>query len=210
MIKNKVNLLLIILILLIPVLACQQIANVGKEVSNAGSDEPTTNSDKPKEWKIYGLDGTDISLELPGEPSDKSPQPEQLPASYKAIFSSMRIYALDKPTFSVSATELAPTDKRKWQIKDLADTSMAAMKRQLPGLNYTLDISSETKAIYSGSFSKNGKDYELRGCCIYKKNDTARVWAIISFYQKGSEEAKSSVERAIDSVAFNGTSEVCK
>ena len=121
----------------------------------------------------------------------------------------MKIHALDVKGFSIAGSQLNPTGKQKFTIKELADTSMAAMKKQLPDLKYTLDVSSESKAKYNGSFTKNGKTYEVRGCCLYKKTDPARVWAIITFYPNDNNDARSAGQRAIDNVSFTGGTDTC-
>ena len=87
---------------------------------------------------------------------------------------------------------------------------MTAFKRQIPDLKYDLDIRSDSNAKYNGTFTKFGKTFDLRGCCIYKKTNPARVWAILTFYPKDNPEAQAAGQRAIDSVVFNGSTEECE
>ena len=203
MIKNKTSLFLAVVVGLVAILGCRQLTQSSGNESNGSK----TYTAAGKEWKSYDLDQTDLKLDLPASPEDKTPQ---LPASSKDIFSAMRIYALHDKDFEVSATELVPTGKRKWQIKDLADTNMTALKRQLPDLTYTLDVASDTNAKYNGSFTKNGKNFDLRGCCVYKKAGPARVWAIFTLYPKDNTDARSAAQRVIDSVVFKNSTEECK
>jgi hypothetical protein len=218
LIKNKTTLVLSILVCLGAILGCKQAAQVFNTSKTADSDNDndvpsvtrndgrSTYTAAGKEWQAYDLEQTDIKIELPGKPGDKTPQ---LPPAYKQIFSAMRIYALDDNDFSVSASELAPTGKRMFTVKELADTSMTAFKRQIPDLKYDLDLRSESNAKYNGSFTKNGKQFDLRGCCIYKKTKPARVWAILTFYPKDNSDAQAAGKKALDSVVFNGSTEEC-
>lgn len=212
--KSKVNLLLTLALCLVSTLACNKFSEIAKNATNTATPEPPKASSgsfslEGKEWKFYDIAGTDIKIELPGEPKDKSPSAAQIPPSYKAIFSEMHISALDDHGFSVAASQLDPTGKRKFTIKELADTSMAAMKKQLPDLQYTLDTPSDTKAKYNGSFTKNGKSYDVGGCCLYKKSDPTRVWAIITIVPKDNPDARTAADRAINNVTFTGGTESC-
>ncbi len=207
---TKAKLLPVIIITVAAVLGCKQIsemANKGKEKPPEISESPKTFTLAGKEWKSYDLKDTDIKVDLPAEPKDMTPP---LPASYKSVFSAMHIYSYDEMGFNSSYSELVPTGKRKFTIKELADTSMTALKRQVPDLKYELDISSDTKAKYNGTFTRNGKPYEVRGCCIYKTGSAARVWAILTLYPKDSPDGQTASSRIIESAVFRDSAEVCK
>ena len=195
---------------LVIVLGCgrltQQIAN---EAPAIGSDRSDTFTISGKEWKSYDLEKSDIKVELPGEPADKTPSSAQFPPGYKEIFSGMSVHAYDEKEFGSSYSQLEPTGKRSFTIKELADTSMAAFKRQVPDLTYTLDVKSETNAKYNGTFTRNGKSFELKGCCIYQKTKPFRVWAVITVYPKDHADGKTASERIINSAEFKGSSEEC-
>ncbi len=214
---NKVNLFLVLFLCLASALACNKFTELVKNASNSSETKNTEKTKLPatefslegKEWKFYDIKGTDISIEMPGEPIDRSPKPEQLPPSYKADFSGIHVSALDDRGLSIAASQLDPTGKRKFTIKELADTSMQAMKRQLPDLKYELEVSSETKAKYTGTFTKNGKEYDVRGCCLYKKTDPLRVWAIITYFDKTNGDARTAAQGAIDGVKFVGGTDAC-
>ena len=92
----------------------------------------------------------------------------------------------------------------------LADTGMMALKRQARDLDYKVDVKSPSNAKYSGTFTRNGKNYELRGCCIYQKSNPSRVWSVITVYPKDSSDGKEASERIINSAMFKGSSEECK
>lgn len=213
--KNKTGFFLAVLFGLIAILACRP----GAKVENSGEsssandakgprgDVSKTYTDAGKTWITYDLEKSDIKIELPGKPADKTPP---LPPGYTEVFSAMNIQAYDDNDLSIGATELSPAGKRKWNIKELADTSMMATKRQLPDLKYTLDITSDSKAKYNGTFTKGGKSFELRGCCIYKKEDPRRVWAVLALYAKDNADAQRAAQRAIDSVVFENSSEECE
>ena len=213
--KNKASLIPFAIIALVTILGCGRFTEqVNQSISNdkppsLGQKPPGTFSLDGKEWKTFELNETDIKVDLPGEPSDKSPAPSQFPPGTKEIFSSMHIHAYDDVDFGSSYSQLAPTGKRSFTIKELADTSMAALKRQAPDLAYTLDVKSPTNAKYNGTFTRNGKSYELRGCCIFKKEDPSRVWAVITLYAKDNADGKTASQRIIDSVVFAGSSETC-
>lgn len=208
--KNNTSIISLLLIGLIVVLGCgrwtQQITN---EAPNLGSDKSDTFTLSGKEWRTHELPRSDIKVELPGEPSDKTPQSSQLPPGSKEIFSGMSIHAYDEKEFGSSYSQLDPTGKRSFTIKELADTSMAALKRQARDLNYTLDVTSDTKAKYNGTFTRNGKSFELKGCCIYQKTKPFRVWAVITVYPQDHADGKAASERIIDSASFAGSSETC-
>lgn len=206
----KTKLLPVIILIFAAVLGCKQIS----ELANTNKAKPTPIDDPPriftlagKEWKTYDLAGTDIKIDLPAEPKDQTPP---LPASYKSVFSAMHIHSYDEAGFNSSYSELVPTGKRKFTIKELADTSMAALKRQVPDLNYTLDVRSDTNAKYNGTFTRNGKPYEVRGCCIFKTGNDSRVWAVLTLYAKDNADAQTASGRIIDSAVFKGSDEVCK
>lgn len=209
--KNKASLIPFAVLGLVTILGCgrltQQLSNDTKTARDEGS---TTFTLTGKEWKSFDLDQMDIKVDLPGEPKDKTPAPSQLPPGFKEVFNSMRIYAYDEKDFGSSYTQLAPTGKRKFQIKELADTNMGAIKKQAPDLTYTLDIKSETNAKYNGTFTKNGKSFELKGCCIYQKTNPIRVWAVITVFPKDNADAQTASQRIIGSAAFNGSSETCQ
>jgi hypothetical protein len=207
---NKVSLFVVILLGLIVILGCGQLTELGKSGSNARSDDSKTFSLSGKEWKSLDLAQTDIKVDLPGTPSDKTPDVAQLPPSYKAVFSDVHIYSFDEKDFASSYTQLVPTNKMNLGIKDLADTSMTALKKQIRDLTYTLDIKSDTNAKYNGSFTRNGKSFDLRGCCVFKKTEPRRVWAVLTLYPKDNADAGQAGKRIIDSVVFNGSSEECK
>ncbi|HUR97942.1 MAG TPA: hypothetical protein VMZ26_07740 [Pyrinomonadaceae bacterium] len=200
------------------IIALVTVVGCGRFRQQAGNDsEPKPASDQPsnaftlagKEWKTFVLDQTDISVDLPGQPSDKTPPDSRLPAGTKEVFSSMRIHSYDDKDFASSYTQLVPTGKRKFEIKELADTSMAALKRQAPDLNYTLDTKSPTNAKYDGTFTRNGKNYELKGCCVFQKTNPSRVWAVITLYPKDSADGRTASQRIIESATFKDSTEKC-
>lgn len=206
----KTKLLPVIILIFAAVLGCKQIselANKDKEKPPVITDGPKTFTLTGKEWKTYDLAGTDIKIDLPAEPKDQTPP---LPASYKSVFSAMHIHSYDEMGFNSSYSELVPTGKKKFTIKELADTSMTALKRQVPDLNYTLDVRSDTNAKYNGTFTRNGKPYELRGCCIYKMGTDSRVWAVLTLYPKDNADAQTASQRIIESAVFRGSDEQCK
>ena len=208
---NKASLIPFVILGLVTVLGCGVLkARITNEEPKADDPASDTFTLAGKEWRSYELDQMDIKVDLPGQPSDKSPQESQLPPGYKEIFSSMRIHAYDEKDFGSSYSQLVPTGKRKFDIKELADTSMAALKRQAPDLNYTLDIKSPSNAKYNGTFTRNGKSFELKGCCIYQKTNPARVWAVITLYPKDNADGLAASQRIIESVVFKGSSEECK
>ena len=210
--KNKASLLPFALLALVTVLGCGRLTgrmtNAEQPTSDTGPSSSTFTL-TGKEWKTFELDQMDIKVDLPGQPSDKSPTEAQLPAGTKEIFSSMRIHAYDDKDFASSYSQLVPTGKRAFTIKEMADTSMIALKKQIRDLNYTLDITSPTNAKYNGTFTRNGKPYEVHGCCISQKSP-ARVWAVITLYPKDNADAKMASERIIQSAGFKGSSESCK
>ena len=189
-----------IILMLISTITCKQ----WSRVSNTETSTPKTDT---KEWSSYDLENTDVRVDLPGKPRDQSPI---LPPAFRGVFSGMHIHSLDEKDFSTAVAELIPTGKKTWKIKDLADTSMASLKKQLPDLTYTLDISSETKAKYNGAFTRNGKPYDLRGCCVYKTVKPARVWAVFTLYPSDNVDLQSAGQRVIDSVVFKDSTEQCK
>jgi hypothetical protein len=208
---NKAALFPFIILGLVTILGCGRLAQqISNDKPKTGNDGPNTFTLDGKEWNSFDLDQSDIKVDLPGQPIDKTPTSSQLPPGYKEVFSSMRVHAYDEKDFGSSYTQLVPTGKRNFKIKELADTSMTALKRQAPDLTYTLDIKSETNAKYNGTFTRNGKSFDLRGCCIYKKTNPARVWAVITVYPKDNADARTAGQRIIDSVVFNGSSEECK
>lgn len=208
--KNKASLIPFVILGLVTILGCGRLTQqIGNDTKTARDNDSTTFTLAGKEWKSFDLDQMDISVDLPGEPKNKTPLPSQLPPGFKEVFNSMRVNAYDEKDFGSSYTQLAPTGKRKFQIKELADTSMGAIKKQAPDLTYTLDIKSDTNAKYYGTFTKNGKSYELKGCCIYQKTNPIRVWAVITVYPKDNPDAQTASQRIIDSATFTGSSETC-
>lgn len=212
--KSKSSLLPFVILALVTVLGCGRFT----QQANTSEPRPTNQSSassggtftlEGKEWKSFDLEGMDIKVDLPGEPADRTPAPSQFPAGYKEIFSDVRIHSYDEKDFGSSYSQLVPTGKRSFEIKELADTSMAALKRQARDLNYTLDIKSPTNAKYNGTFTRNGKAFELKGCCIHQKSPT-RVWAVITLYPKDSTDGRTASQRIIDSVVFDGSSETCR
>jgi len=210
---KKTTLLPFLIVGLAVVLGCSKLAELRNGDSKANNDTKQTGdisktfSLAGKEWNTNELKETDIKVELPGTPADKTPP---LPPSYKAVFSAMHIFSYDDKDLASSYTEMVPTGVRKWTIKELADTSMTAMKKQLPDLTYTLDVKSESNAKYNGAFTKNGKTYDVRGCCVYKKDGPARVWAVFTLIPKDNADAQTAAQRIIDSVVFKGSAETCK
>lgn len=214
--KNNLGLILAISIVVGFGLACSRFSQM---VNNAASNSGNSNTQSPKigtfsladkAWNTYDLENTDIKIDLPAKPSDKSPTDAQLPPSYKEFFSGIHVHALDYVDFSVGSSELVPTKKRKFTLKELADTAMTAMKRQLPDLKYNVDIKSDSNAKYTGTFTKGPRNFELRGCAVYKKSDPARMWAIIAFYDKTNEDARTAAERSTKSVIFKDSAEKCE
>ena len=204
-------------VLPVAILALVTVLGCGKLIRQATNDEPKASDVSSntftlagKEWKSFDLDEMDIKVDLPGQPVDKSPEESQLPAGYKEVFSSMRIHAYDDKDFGSSYSQLVPTGARKFDIKYLADTSMTALKKQARDLSYTLDIKSPSNAKYNGTFTKNGKSFELKGCCIYQKSNPARVWAVITLYPIDNADGRTASRRIIESVSFKGSSEECK
>lgn len=206
--KNKTALLPLLIIGFVAVLGCSKLTQLANNAANtAKTDDSRVFSLTGKEWSSYDLENTDIKVELPGKPKDESPP---LPAAYKPFFSAMHIFSYDEKGFASSYTELVPTGKKKVEIKFMADTAMTALKRQIPDLKYTADIKSDSKAVYSGTFTRNGKAYDLRGCCLIRKNDPLCVWAILTLIPKDNADAATAAERIIGSVSFRGSDEVCK
>ncbi len=205
--KRKASLIPFIILGLVATLTCKQWIKGDNTETKPPAGESKSFTLEGKEWSSYDLDGTDIKIEMPNKPKDLTPP---LPPSYKAVFSAWHIYSCDEKGFQSSATELIPAGKQKFKIKDLADTSMTAVKKQLSDLTYTLDIRSETNAKINGSFTHNGKPYDLRGCCIYKPTKPARVWAITTLYPRDNTDAQTAGQRIIDSVVFKDSDEECK
>ena len=204
---KKSALLPFIILGLFAILACGRFSQVLNEEPKTPGEPSRSFTLDGKEWSSFDLDQTDIHVELPGEPSDKSPE---MLRSHKTEFSAMRIYSYDDKDFASSYTQLEPAGKRRIQIKEMADTSMASLKRQLPDLTYTLDIQSDTNAKYSGTFTRNGKSFLVRGCCVYKKAEPRRVWAVLTLFPEDNSDARDAGQRIIDSVVFDGSSEECK
>lgn len=193
--------------LLLVVLGCSKLTELANKSANSNTTEPKSTALSDREWKSYDIANTDITVELPGTPKDITPP---LPPPYKPFFSAMHISSLDAKDFQSSYSELIPTGKKKWGIKDLADTTMVAMKRQLSDLTYTTETKSDTNARVSGAFTKAGKSYVVSGCVVYKKDDPARVWAVISLYPKDSTDGQTAAQRIIQSVVFKNSTENCK
>ena len=209
--KNKASLIPFAILALLTILGCGRLTKqIGNDPPKASDGRSDTFTLAGKEWKTVDLDGIDIRVDLPGEPSDKSPQPSQLPRSYTEVFSSIRVHSYDEKDFQSSYTQLVPTGKRRFEIKELADTSMAAVKKQMRDLTYTLDIKSPTNTKLNGTFTRNGKSFELRGCCILQKGNPARVWEVLTLYPKDSADGRTASERIIQSAVFKGSSEECK
>jgi hypothetical protein len=206
--SNKSGAVLVILIGLFVTLTCKRFATTGNEnSSNARVNTSRAFTAEGKDWRSFDLKDTDMKVDFPGTPADKSPQ---LPAAYKTVFSAARLYAYDDEDFQSSATELVPNSTRNFSIKILADTSMAAIKRQMPNLTYSLDIRSDTNAKISGSYSRNGKTYDVRGCCVFKKTKPARVWEVLALFPSDNADAQSAGQRIIESAVFKESSETCK
>lgn len=209
--KNKASLIPFLILGLVTILGCGRLSQQGNNVQpNAREERSDTFTLAGKEWKTFELDQTDITVDLPGQPSDKTPPDSMMPAGYREIFSAMHIHAYDDKDFGSSYTQLVPTGKRKFELKELADTSMAALKKQARDLDYTLDIKSPSNAKYNGTFTRNGKNFELRGCCVFQKTNPTRVWAVITVYPKDSDDGRTASDRIIQSVKFKGSSEECK
>ena len=206
--KNKVGILVVAGIGLVVVLGCGKLTEFVKEASNSGNSNQAKFSDKAaREWNTFELPNTDMKIEAPGKPGDRS---SPMFAMYREVFSAMHVYSYDEKDFTVGMTELVPTGKRKFTIKELADTSMAAAKNQAPDLKYTIDIQSDSKAKYDGSFTRKGRTFEVRGCCIYQKADPKRVWAVIAIYAADNVDAQAASMRIIDSASFKDSSEECE
>jgi hypothetical protein len=208
---NKASIIPFLILGFVTIVGCgrftERVTNDAPRVAHDRSSKEFTLAGK--EWASVELDQMDIKVDLPGEPSDKSPQLSKLPRSYTEIFSSIRVHSYDEKDFGSSYTQLVPTGKRKFEIKELAETSMAAVKKQRGDLSYTLDITSPTNAKINGTFTHNGKTFELRGCCIYQKNP-ARVWEVLTLYPKDSTDGRTAGQRIIESAVFKGSSEDCK
>src|ERR1051325_3020264 len=122
--KNKIGMSLVTMVGFAVVLGCGKLTELANKTANTRTDDaPKEFTLAGKEWKSYNLEQTDIKVELPGAPSDKTPSESLMPAGYKQIFSSMRIWSYDEKGFQSSYTQLVPSGKKKWTIKELADTS---------------------------------------------------------------------------------------
>jgi hypothetical protein len=210
--KNKASLIPFLILALVTILGCGRFT---QQANN--SSEPRTDSDVEsneftlagKEWKSVDLNEMDIKVDLPGQPSDKTPPPSQLPPGYKEIFSSMRIHSYDEKDFASSYSQLVPTGKRKFDINELAETSMTALKRQARDLKYNVDVKSPTNAKLDGTFTRNGKTMELKGCVIQQKKPE-RVWAVITLFPTDNADARSASQKIIDSAKFKESAEECE
>ena len=209
---NKAALLSFTILVLV-VLGCGRLSELPSnkiktnDKTDSGSKRSGSFTLDGKEWNSYTLENMDVTIELPGKPSDKTPI---MPPHFRAVFSAMNIRAYDEKDFQSSVTELVPTGAKEFTIKELADTSLTALKRQIPDLTYTIDIKSETNAKLNGSFTKNGRSCDLRGCCIYKKTKPERVWAVLTLVPKDNADAQTASQRMINSVVFKNSTEECK
>lgn len=210
---NKAALISSLTILVLVVLGCGQLSDLAGNKTKTDGETNTRKLESGsftlagKEWSSYTIKNSDVTIELPGKPTDKSPP---LPPHYRTTFSAMNIHAYDEKDYQSSVTELAPTGARKFTIKELAETSLAALKRQIRDLTYNIDIKSETNAKLNGSFTRNGKNYDLKGCCIYKKTKPERVWAVLTLFPKDNTDAQTASQRMINSVVFNDSNEKCQ
>ena len=211
--SDKASLLPFAILLLITVLGCgrftRQASNDSTPIPSSGQTSNIFTLDG-KEWKSYDLDDMDIRVDLPGAPVDKGPPMSQMPAGTKEVFSSMRLHAYDEKDFASSYTQIIPTAKMNKGIKELADASMGALKKQASDLSYTVDMKSPSNVKYSGTFTKNGKNYELKGCCIFQKANPARIWSVITAYPIDNADGRTASERIIQSATFKGSSEECE
>lgn len=211
--KNRITSLFAISILLFALLGCSRLSDLTNKATNTGDVPSIDNLSSPsfslggKEWSNHSFENMDVTIDLPGKPSDKSPP---LPPSYRVIFSAINIHAYDDKDFQSSVSQLSPTGARKFTIKELADTSLAAVKKQIPNLTYETEIKSETNAKLVGSFTRNGKNYDVRGCVIYKKPKPERVWAVITLFPKDNADAQTASARMINSVVFKDSNEKCE
>ena len=215
--RNKASLIPFLILGLVTILGCGRFFQQANNSSNSNIEtKPTTEQASGpftlagKEWRSVDLDQTDITVELPGEPKDMSPKPHQLPPNFSEVFTAMRLYSYDSGDFQSSYTQFAPTGKRQFQIKELGDTNMGSIRKQAPDLEYTLDVKSPTNAKYTGTFTRNGKEYELKGCVIYQKVKPLRVWAVITVYPKSNADGVTASQRIIESAVFKGSSEECE
>ena len=211
--KNKAGMFLVAAVGLVVVLGCGKLTELANKADDPGKTEGDTSKTftlARKEWTSRELEQTDIKVDLPGAPVDKTPKESLLPPNFKEVFSAMHVWSYDNKDFDTSYSQLVPTGKRKFEIKFLADTSMASLKKQLPDLTYTLDIKSDTNAKYNGAFTKNGKNYDIRGCCVYKKGKDARVWAVLTLAPKFNTDAQTASKRIIESVVFKDSAEECE
>jgi len=203
--QNKTISFLVIIFGLLAISACRQ---QPQPANNAPSPrDETSYKETGKEWRSFALEETDIKVDLPGAPADRS---AQVPIDYRNAFNTWHLYAYDDKDLSVAVLELVPNGKRIWQMKDLPEVCMTALKRGARGLNFTSDIKSETNAKYNGTFTRNGKIFDVRGCCVYKKGRDQRAWAVMTSSPQDNEDARSAAQRAIDSIVFKGSSEKCK
>jgi hypothetical protein len=213
--KNKAAIIAAVLVAF-AVLGCGQLSEklTGKKPSSSSpSSGPMPSSGEfsldDKDWKRHDLAKTDIAIELFSEPKDELSDPSKIPAGTRSVFSAMSLHSLDDGEFRSSYTQLTPAGKLNVPIKQLADTSMASLKRQIPGLTYTLDLKSDTNAKYNGSFSRNGKEFEVKGCCIQQKGANPRVWAVVTIFPKDNADGRTASERIINSAQFKDSSETC-
>lgn len=211
--KNKAALLFTAVIVLIAVLGCSRLSELANKTANSGDTPNIGNLDSSsftlagKEWSNHSFENMDVTIDLPGEPSDKSPP---LPPSYREVFSSINIHSYDEKDFQSSVSQLSPTGARKFTIKELAETSLAAVKKQIPKLTYEVEVRSETNAKLIGSFTRNGIEYHVRGCVIYKKPTPERVWAVMTIFPKDNADAQTASVRMINSAVFKDATEECE
>ncbi len=196
---------------LVVVLGCGQLQKqISDKLPTAIDDSSPNFSLAGKEWKTFDLESMDISVELPGEPADRSPAASQLPPGSKAIFEAVKIHAYENKDFTSSYSQLELTGKQKFEIKDLADKAMTAIRNQARDLKYTVDVTSDSKAKYDGTFSRNGKVFEVKGCCIYQKTKPERVWSVITVAPQGNADAQTASQRIINSATFASSSDTCQ
>lgn len=209
--KNKASIIPFAIVGFVVVLGCGRFS---QQLNKSTETKPASDSSEftlaGKEWKTFELEQMEMIVDLPGQPIDKTPPDAMLPAGYKEVFSSMKIHAYDEKDFASSYTQLGLTGKKSLDIKQLGDTSMASLKRQLRDLTYTLEIQSPTNAKYDGTFTRNGKTYEVKGCCVLNKAKPSKVWAVITLFPTDSTDGRSASQRIIDSVMFGGSEEKCK
>jgi len=147
-------------------------------------------------WKRYSPEGFGISFELPGDPNERSyPVPPEL----RSQISAAKIFDYAEESFIATVTHIVLA--KRMELMLMAREMRKSLYRSDDFQNVKISlIPKQDRVLVSGSFSRFGREIDVRGFFVGSGEE---VWFVFVQIVRDRQEGSAACARILDSVTRN-------